>query len=207
MCDSVVEWGMSQSSDLPSRADKLMATVASLPIQISCPRCGSKLTHVETTFFSSREDRKAWKVLMPICPKCDGEDSGRVLTRRSTVIRSNVYAVSDLLEATANWPGFFSVILLRIIHQSPVFCHQFWTSFSSATLTFKQLLGQQRKLKWSCVCYRYPSVRGTLRLIFKTAKAASRRSVTKSLATLCAFHSAAPLRNEGVSASRNCNLI
>jgi hypothetical protein len=74
MCDSVVDWGMSQSSDLRSLADKLTATVASLPIQSNCPRCGSKLTHVETTFFSSREDNKAWKVLMPLCPKCDGED-------------------------------------------------------------------------------------------------------------------------------------
>jgi endogenous inhibitor of DNA gyrase (YacG/DUF329 family) len=64
---------MSQSADLPSFVDELMETVSALPIQVKCPRCGSKLTHIETTLFSSREDGKIWKVLLPNCPKCDRE--------------------------------------------------------------------------------------------------------------------------------------
>jgi hypothetical protein len=62
---------MDQASDLPAHVKKLMATLAALPVQERCSKCGSKLLHIETALFSAGSNGKVRTLPMPVCPKCD----------------------------------------------------------------------------------------------------------------------------------------
>lgn len=43
-----------------------------------CPKCGSDMLYVSTTFFTTGPDGKMWVVPLPVCPKCDlKEDTAR----------------------------------------------------------------------------------------------------------------------------------
>ena len=60
---------MSELEQLPPRVKALFDTLLALPTPEQCRKCGSKLMHVETTFFSLGE--KFWTVPLPVCPMCD----------------------------------------------------------------------------------------------------------------------------------------
>jgi hypothetical protein len=59
---------MSQSnmqSDLQNLFDILSANPC-----LRCPKCGSNMMHLKTTFFTTGPDGKTWNVPLPVCPKC-----------------------------------------------------------------------------------------------------------------------------------------
>jgi len=60
---------MSQSQELPPHIKEFFDKLSALPKPEECRKCGSKLMHVETTFFSSGE--QFWTIPLPVCPKCD----------------------------------------------------------------------------------------------------------------------------------------
>ena len=60
---------MAESQELPPRVKALFDTLMALPTPDQCRKCGSKLMHVETTFFSVGE--RFWTVPLPVCPMCD----------------------------------------------------------------------------------------------------------------------------------------
>ena len=61
--------GMAETQELPPHVKELFDNLMALPSPEQCRKCGSKLIHVETTFFSVGE--KFWTVPLPVCPMCD----------------------------------------------------------------------------------------------------------------------------------------
>ncbi len=64
---------MAQSPELPPHIKELFDNLRALPTPEQCGKCGSKLMHVETTFFSLGE--KFWTLPLPVCPGCDLKDN------------------------------------------------------------------------------------------------------------------------------------
>jgi hypothetical protein len=62
---------MSQSKELPPHIKKLFDDLSSLPTPEQCPKCGSKLMHMETTFFSLGE--QFWTVPLACLPDLRSE--------------------------------------------------------------------------------------------------------------------------------------
>ena len=70
--------GMSDSSEVPPHVKKLFDSLTMLPSQVYCPKCGSKMLLVETTFFSLGE--QFWTIPLPVCSMCDlKEDTARFI--------------------------------------------------------------------------------------------------------------------------------
>jgi hypothetical protein len=53
-------------SDLQNLCDILSANPC-----LQCPKCGSDMMHLNTTFFTTGPDGQMWAVPLPVCPKCD----------------------------------------------------------------------------------------------------------------------------------------
>jgi hypothetical protein len=64
---------MSQSKELPPHIKELFDKLSTLPKPEQCGKCGSKLMHMETTFFSQGE--QFWTIPLPVCPKCDLQEN------------------------------------------------------------------------------------------------------------------------------------
>ena len=54
-----------------SALHSLFEALASEPPRAACLKCGSKMMHLDTTFFSPGPSGKVWTVPLPVCPKCN----------------------------------------------------------------------------------------------------------------------------------------
>ena len=52
----------------------LIKTLTTKLIRGKCRECGSKLIHVDTTFFTPGPTGRVWTVAVPVCPRCDLKD-------------------------------------------------------------------------------------------------------------------------------------
>jgi hypothetical protein len=69
---------MSENPD--SAVHNLFEALASEPPRAACLKCGSKMMHLDATFFSPGPSGKVWTVPLPVCPKCDlKEDTARLV--------------------------------------------------------------------------------------------------------------------------------
>ncbi len=59
------------SQNMHSAIDNLFDTISSEPPHGRCFKCGSKMMHLDATFFSPGPSGKIWTVPLPVCPKCD----------------------------------------------------------------------------------------------------------------------------------------
>lgn len=59
------------SQNLHSALDNLFDSLTSEPPRERCSKCGSKMMHLDATFFSSGPSGKVWTVPLPVCPHCD----------------------------------------------------------------------------------------------------------------------------------------
>jgi hypothetical protein len=110
---------MNRRRVVPSFVDELMETVSALPIQVSCSRCGSRLRHVEATFFSSREEGKAWKVLLSIMPRVQRRSQGCVHAS-SCSIGSHSYAYRPLKRAKLHSITYHTGVISYLINNVPI---------------------------------------------------------------------------------------
>jgi hypothetical protein len=62
---------MSDDPDLHTAVENLFNDLTVKPSPAQCPKCGSKMMHVDTTFFSPGPSGKVWTVPLPVCLKCD----------------------------------------------------------------------------------------------------------------------------------------
>lgn len=49
--------------------DELFDILSAAPVQIHCRNCGTKLLHIQTTFFS--DSGKLWTLALPLCTNCE----------------------------------------------------------------------------------------------------------------------------------------
>jgi hypothetical protein len=60
---------MSQS--LHSKIEEVFNRLSTEPPPAQCAKCGSIMTHLDTTFFTTGPMGRIWAVPLPVCPKCD----------------------------------------------------------------------------------------------------------------------------------------
>jgi hypothetical protein len=61
---------LESKSGIKAAVEDLFDELAAKPPPSQCPRCGSRMIHLDTTFFSPDGHGKVWDVPLPVCTKC-----------------------------------------------------------------------------------------------------------------------------------------